>query len=133
MKINKNRSFLTKPCQEVSPEEASAIKQKLFMGIRTRLKDAVGLAANQISIPKRAFVTNHHGVLRYYINPVLVNYKGQPFSHKEGCLSIPGNQSNVRRYPEVEVSDDLHGTQTLTGYEAVVWQHEYDHCQGILI
>jgi len=133
MRINKDKEFLTTPCREVTSSEASSIKMKLFNGIKPRMKDAVGLAANQISIPKRAFVTNHNGKLKYYINPVLIKYKGEDFDHREGCLSLPGQEHSVKRYPEVEVSDDLHGTQTLTGFPAIVWQHEYDHCCGILI
>lgn len=132
MKINTNREFLTTPCSDVASSEAADIKTKLFIGIKSRMKEAVGLAANQIGINKRAFVTNHNGKLKYYTNPVLIEYRGEEFDHKEGCLSLPG-QHTVKRYPEVEVSDDLHGVQTLTGFPAIVWQHEFDHCCGILI
>jgi len=37
------------------------------------------------------------------------------------------------RYPEIKVTDEINGEQTLTGLMAAIWQHEVDHLNGILI
>ena len=132
-KINTNIEFLQRPCKKVDLNEAGNIKTKLFLGIKPRLQSAVGLAANQISINKCAFVTNLKGKLKYYINPELIESIGDPFQHLEGCLSLPGQQYYVDRYPEVKVVDEIHGEQHLKDYEAIVWQHEYGHLCGKLI
>ena len=132
-KINTNIKFLQTPCEKVSAAEAGSIKTRLFLGIKPRLQSAVGLAANQISINKCAFVTNLKGKLKYYINPELIETIGDPFQRLEGCLSLPGQEYHVDRYPEVKVVDEVHGEQHLKGYEAVVWQHEYGHLCGKLI
>lgn len=54
----------------------------------------------------------------------------------EGCLSIPGIRALVPRYTQIEVSyKDINGKQNKAAYSdflARIFQHEYDHLQGIV-
>jgi peptide deformylase len=102
--------------------------------------DGVGLAAPQVALPWRLFVT--HGrdadpVDRVYINPKLTLQRGEMESLEEGCLSLPGINVEVRRSVQAEISaTDLDGNRflsPLTGFMARVVQHEFDHIEGVLI
>jgi len=97
----------------------------------------VGLAAVQIGILQRAFITHTSFSFRVYINPK-VSFEGELLHAKEpeGCLSIKDIFGYVKRYPKVTISylDENWVTKTeeKTGFEAIVIQHEYDHLEGIL-
>jgi peptide deformylase len=71
-----------------------------------------------------------------YINPT-VTPSGQQESIDEGCLSVPGIYTGIRRNTHCEVSaTDLDGssfTEQAEGLYARCLQHEYDHIEGITI
>ncbi|MCA9284248.1 MAG: peptide deformylase [Phycisphaerales bacterium] len=105
-----------------------------------REAEGVGLAAPQVGLPWRLFVANsgEEGEPdRVYVNPRILEYAGDLVPHEEGCLSLPGIRAQVRRPERITlVATDLEGeTFTLQsdGLLARVWQHEYDHLDGILI
>jgi peptide deformylase len=102
--------------------------------------DGVGLAAPQVALPWRLFVTNGRDadpVDRVYINPRLRLQRGEMETFEEGCLSIPGVNVEIRRPVDVQISAiDLDGTEfttPLSGFIARVVQHEFDHIEGVLI
>ncbi len=101
--------------------------------------DGVGLAAPQVGLPWRLFVTNARGDNepdRVYVNPRL-ELCGDLVAGEEGCLSLPGIRAEIRRPPVATVvATDLDGrefTLQSDGYLARVWQHEFDHLEGVLI
>jgi peptide deformylase len=100
----------------------------------------LGLAANQVGIPKRFFIMDikqKEGTpeLEVYINPEILNAEGYT-EYEEGCLSIPGYYAKVERYAKLYIrAYDLEGKpfeKELTGLQAIAFQHEYDHIEGIL-
>ena len=101
----------------------------------------VGLAANQVDLPYRLFVTNVEGdpaikeAEQVFINPVLSGGKGQE-EGSEGCLSIPGVSAPIVRSKSIKVQAyDLEGQPIDTeveGLMARVLQHETDHLDGQL-
>ena len=61
----------------------------------------------------------------------------------EGCLSVPGRRGDVSRYREIDIAYSLpvsraHAAavrdtvETISGFTAVIFQHECDHLDGIL-
>ena len=99
----------------------------------------VGLAAPQAGLPLRLFIISLDGSrenLRVYINPT-VTAAGDLATTEEGCLSVPGIYTKVRRYKECEVTaTDLDGnefTEQAEGLHARALQHEYDHIEGMTI
>jgi peptide deformylase len=99
----------------------------------------VGLAAPQVGHNIRLFVMNHTGEPgddRVFINPELSEAEGAEEA-EEGCLSLPGLNANIVRDKTMRiVATDLAGKrieQKASGYEARVWQHEFDHLNGTLI
>jgi peptide deformylase len=103
--------------------------------------EGVGLAANQVDLPYRLFVTNVEGdpavkeAEQVFINPVLSGGRGQE-DGEEGCLSIPGIRAPVMRNKTIKVEAyDLAGNEIIAeseGLMARILQHETDHLDGVL-
>ena len=108
---------------------------------RLRLEhEGIGLAAPQAGHGLRIFVCNTKGEDHedlVFINPEIVEADGELEWFEEGCLSLPGIRGNVRRPARVLIrAQDLDGNHfELESDElpARVWQHEFDHLEGVLI
>lgn len=106
------------------------------------VRDGVGLASPQVGVSKRIFVTDPYWSREgrdkepiVMINPVIESRSGETET-EEGCISVPGIFSYVTRSSQITVSyTNLKGERVsteLSGFPAVVVQHEYDHLDGIL-
>ena len=101
--------------------------------------EGVGLAAPQVGLGWRMFVTNvpDEGGDRVYINPSLTQFSRDTGVFEEGCLSLPGLRAEITRPKAVTITaTDLEGKpvmRTSDGFAARVWQHEFDHLNGVLI
>jgi len=113
------------------------------------LRPAVGIAAPQVNVSKRMFachVQDFDGTLYSYalVNPVLIK-KSQEIIYLpggEGCLSVDRETEGITpRYKSVTFealhydakSDQLIPVKLeLEGYVGIVFQHEFDHINGIL-
>ncbi len=103
--------------------------------------NGIGLAANQVALPYRLFVTNVTGdpaeteAERVFVNPEILRRKGSA-EGEEGCLSLPQLYGQVRRSEKILVDAfDLDGQEfelAAEELEARVIQHENDHIDGIL-
>ncbi|HYA02121.1 MAG TPA: peptide deformylase [Syntrophobacteria bacterium] len=100
----------------------------------------IGLAANQVGVPRRLIVidTSRRDVdsqLIVIVNPEIISGEGL-ITMEEGCLSVPDYQAEVTRYQKVKVRGlDLQGKSMeldAEGLLAVVLQHEIDHVNGKL-
>jgi peptide deformylase len=97
----------------------------------------VGLAATQVGQDRRVIVFDVSGVgnVFAFINPEIIDSGGEIVS-EEGCLSIPGYFSEVKRAKNITVKalnrKGEEVTLSLEGFPAVVVQHEIDHLNGIL-
>lgn len=96
-----------------------------------------GLAAPQIGLPYRAFVMgdpNNPDSIFSVFNPTIVNTEGTS-DMEEGCLSFSGLFVKVKRPAVIRARFSGHDgyvdTTDFSGYTARVFQHEYDHLQGI--
>lgn len=127
----------SRPIQRVDDELRDIIRHMFPLMYEAR---GVGLAANQIDLPLRVFITNlevepEEGEERVFINPVISQTKGI-IEQEEGCLSIPGVNGNVKRPERVKIQAyDLAGQAidlTVDGLFARVVQHEVDHLHGVL-
>ncbi len=116
------------------------IRQLIVKMTDVMLKNkGVGLAAPQIGLPMRLFIISLSGTseaVKVYINPTVTS-DGTVGSNEEGCLSVPGVFTKIRRYKECKVTaTDLDGNEfsdEAEGLYARVLQHEYDHIEGIII
>jgi peptide deformylase len=99
----------------------------------------VGLAAPQVGINLRLFVTNHTGEPgddRVVVNPQLLDAEGSAID-EEGCLSLPKIRAEIDRATRVRLlAQDVNGQpyeQIGDEFLARVWQHEFDHLNGIML
>src|SRR4030042_1036941 len=99
----------------------------------------VGLAAPQAGVSLRLFIISIDGTrekVKAYVNPTIIPV-GELEGIDEGCLSVPGIYTKIRRYKQCEVTaTDLDGnefTDQAEGLYARALQHEYDHIEGITI
>ncbi len=107
----------------------------------------IGLAAPQINEPVRlAIIEIPGGPSRYgeippmpltvFVNPRVVIADPAPAGYWEGCLSVPGLRGFVERPQHVRVTyQDLDGAThalELKDFLATVFQHEFDHLDGVL-
>ena len=68
-----------------------------------RKANGVGLAANQVDIPKRFFVLEYEGVVKKVVNPEILEFSEEKVDFEEGCLSIPGIYKKVVRPKKIKV------------------------------
>jgi len=109
----------------------------------------VGLAAPQIGLPIRLFIVDtvqveededgnveEKGIKQAFINATITKKNGKPYAYNEGCLSIPGVREDVTREPNISITyyDEqfVKHEVELTGTNARVVLHEYDHIEGVL-
>ncbi len=138
--IAKDSEFLRTKCEDVaSNEEASAIIAQLEEELKHSEalgRPGTGLAAVQIGIPKHAAIIRINEQLKVdLINCRITQGYDQKIFHDEGCLSIPGESFDTKRYEEIVVAGNLLPPHSFvaTGLFAVAVQHELDHCNGILV
>jgi peptide deformylase len=99
----------------------------------------IGLAGPQAGVPLRIFIICLDGNkdnIKVYINPTVTG-SGDVVANEEGCLSVPGVYTNIRRFEKCTVTaTDLDGksfTQEADGLYARCLQHEFDHIEGTTI
>ena len=105
-----------------------------------RANKGIGLAAPQAGVPLQLFIisldTTSQNV-RVYINPTVTPTTDELDSVEEGCLSVPGIYTKIRRYKRCKVTaTDLDGnefTEEADGLYARCLQHESDHIDGVTI
>ena len=127
-----------------SPKVKKIIKQLITT---MRNLNGAGLAANQIFFNLRICVIELQNNKRYkhisnipltvLINPkIKVMNKNSTFDSYEGCLSVPNIRGIVKRFTEIKVEyyDENKNfvSKNISGFPAIVYQHEIDHLDGIL-
>ena len=125
------------PVEEIT-DETRAVAQRMLELMHEA--PGVGLAAPQVGLSWRMFVVNATGDPaddHVFINPELVNPGRTLEDDEEGCLSLPGIRAEIRRPKQVTIrATDLEGKAielTSDDFDARVWQHEFDHLDGVLI
>lgn len=115
-------------------------KAQEMIGIMYEAK-GVGLAAPQIGLNEDFFVYNpsdSKNMERIVCNPTVTEYSKEVEVEEEGCLSLRSDYcaGQVARSTLIEVQYQNELGQKvrrrLKGFEARVFQHEYDHLKGIL-
>ncbi|CAN6873187.1 unnamed protein product [Brassica oleracea] len=103
--------------------------------------DGIGLSAPQVGLNVQLMVFNPAGESSEGEEIVLVNPKINKYSDKlvpfnEGCLSFPGIYADVVRPQSVKIdARDITGARfsiSLSRLPARIFQHEYDHLEGVL-
>jgi peptide deformylase len=130
-----------------TPLDASDRALLETMATAMRQAGLVGIAAPQVGVSKRIFLTeipqmNSRGLagdgLRIFINPEIVEFSEEKVVDYEGCGSV----ADANLFGEVERSQavtvhyvDEKGQQrtgSFEGFLARIIQHEFDHLEGVV-
>jgi len=125
-----------KPVGEIDDNIRQLVEKMADIMLKNK---GIGLAAPQAGVPLRLFIISLDGAresVKVYINPT-VTPAGELGLTEEGCLSVPGVFTKIRRYKKCNVTaTDLNGkefTEEAEGLHARALQHEYDHIEGMTI
>jgi peptide deformylase len=144
------RSIITVPHPTLRAHAAPVEKiddevRRTLMDMADTMYDApgIGLAANQINLPRRLVVidtkwregdTKREPLLM--VNPAIIWQSEERSTWQEGCLSIPQQFAEVERPLQVRVTyQDINGkTEEILGEGLLshCLQHEIDHLNGVL-
>ena len=100
--------------------------------------NGIGISANQIGIWERAFamvrdLENNEVIVCF--NPRIVKSYSEEVEMEEGCLSYPELFLKIKRPDKIVVKYEDEDKKThkikLQGLASRVFQHEYDHMEGI--
>jgi peptide deformylase len=118
---------------EVFDEELARLCEDMFETMYA--EEGVGLAAPQIGLSLRLFVMDCAGIKLVAANPEIVFAEGEQ-AGDEGCLSIGKIHSPLKRAERATLrAQDVRGEwyeREAEGLAARCFQHETDHCDGIL-
>ncbi|APW60411.1 peptide deformylase [Paludisphaera borealis] len=130
--------YTSRPVGQIDDELRAVVREMFDLMYEAR---GVGLAANQVGLPFRFFILNvtadpdEKDQELVFINPEIVK-RHSSAEDEEGCLSIPGVYSKVRRARKIKVQAfDLAGEQVEYDADELfskAIQHETDHLDGKL-
>jgi len=138
--------ILRKRAKEIEPDypNLKEIIENMFESMTESV--GIGLAAPQINLSIRLLVIDVEpyqeeypeakGFKKAFINPEIIEESGEEWEFNEACLSLPGIAEYVTRKPNIKIRyqdanfNKIEGEYT--GMIARIFQHEYDHLEGIL-
>jgi peptide deformylase len=130
-----------RPVEDIGDPALKAIIADMYETMHAA--NGVGLAAPQIGVDLRLMVFGFDANPRYppvpvttLINPWLEILTEETEEGWEGCLSVPGMRGLVPRATHIRYGGTLEDGGVLTceaeGFHARVFQHEFDHLNGVL-
>ena len=100
--------------------------------------NGIGISANQIGIWERAFAMVRdleNNEVMVWFNPRIIKSYSEEVEMEEGCLSYPELFLKIKRPDKIivkyEDADKKKHKMKLEGLASRVFQHEYDHMEGI--
>ena len=137
---------LRRDCKELTIKELNdnvfrGLSEKMVATVTSPEQDGVGIAGPQVGISRRVVAVQRFDKegepFEVYPNIRITARRGEPEPGPEGCLSVPGRRGTVSRYREIDISytampEGRDTVETITGFTAVIFQHECDHLDGVL-
>jgi len=135
---------VARPIEDIHDPELKAIIADMYETMQAA--NGVGLAAPQIGIDLRLMIFGFDQNPRYpdekpvpltvLINPWVEVLSDETEEGWEGCLSVPGMRGVVPRSTHIRYGGTLEDGNAFSyeakGFHARVFQHEFDHLNGIL-
>ena len=135
--IPENHSLLHNPVKKCS---YNLDRSKLSYTLTENMfhYNGVGLSANQIGINERVFIMvkdlEYNEILTCF-NPRILKQSSKTCIMEEGCLSYPKLFLEISRPSSIIVRYEDEGKtlikRRLEGFIGRIFQHEYDHMEGI--
>lgn len=124
----------------VATEELATLCRRMLATVQNPENEGVGIAAPQVGILRRMVAVQRFDKegepFEFFLNPEILAMPGEMKLGGEGCLSVPEmrgvvsrSQQIVLRYRDLDFEEH---TDTVSGFTAVIFQHEIDHLDGVL-
>lgn len=126
----------TKLVKKITPELLKIASEMINLASSYTDPEGVGLSTTQIGRNERFFVAKLQKDFCPYFNPQIISLSKKTKIYFEGCLSVPDFYGEVKRSILITVIyQDKSGKEfkkILKGPSAWIFQHEFDHINGIL-
>ncbi len=127
---------------DIDPKDPSIklLADRMYATVQDEASKGVGIAAPQIGINRNAVWVQRFDKkgepFQFIINPKITWYSDIVRYGREGCLSIPDifgkvYRSLILRLEFYDLEGNFHD-ETVEGFTAVIFQHEFDHLLGTL-
>ena len=136
--IDKNEIELSQRAIEIDIKTENKLMREIISALKhtIELNNIVSLSAPAIGYDKRIFCIKFDTEIKTFINPVIIQSKGIQLS-REICTSIPGKTFIRPRNNDITViyqkPSGPSESRQLVGLSAIVFQHELDHLEGLLL
>lgn len=116
------------------------LAERMFLSMRDPANPGIGIAAPQVGVNRNVFWVQRFDKegepFEFYVNPKIIWRSSLLRKGMEGCLSIPDINAEVLRNYTIKLTywnkEGKLSEEIVEGFTAVVFQHEYDHINGIL-
>lgn len=133
-------------------EDYARLEELMVSTVTHPSQDGVGIAGPQVGLNRRVVAVQRFDregePFEVYPNIRIVWFSDSKAYGPEGCLSVPDMRGEVSRSQEIVIEyadmaalrhgkdDDIYGIpvkrDTISGFTAVIFQHEVDHLEGVL-
>lgn len=144
-----DEKILKTACKDIDFVKEKRLLDLLISRLKATMaaESGVGIAAPQVGISRNVFlfmrIDKEDRPIEVAINPKIISNPDETICFEgDGCLSIPDIRGNSIRYPWIEVEyinesgqlvrEKLTGSSRSTDFTAIIFQHEFDHLQGVL-
>lgn len=126
------------PIEQVTPEIMRLADDMLEM---MKKASGIGLAAPQVGESVRMIIVTYgleeeKPEPKVILNPEILDHSISTEVMEEGCLSVPEETGLVTRWTDIIIRglslDGRPFEEKLQGLTARIFQHEYDHLEGVL-
>jgi peptide deformylase len=135
---------IAQPIYHVQDDRVQTLIDEMLTTLRA--SNGVGIAAPQVGQSYRLLIVASRPNSRYpnapemeptpMINPHVLMHSRDTAKDWEGCLSVPGIRGLVPRHSWIDVEyttrDGKLQQQRFTGFVARIFQHEFDHLNGLV-
>jgi len=127
--------------EDLKTETYKTLQERMLETVNDPENPGVGIAAPQVGLLRQVVAVQRFDQegepFGFYVNPRIESYSEETALGREGCLSIPERSGQVRRSESIVISylDGDTGERVqeqVSGFTAVIFQHEIDHLNGIL-
>lgn len=134
--------------KELMSEQFTKLGRRMVATVTHPSQDGVGIAGPQVGLNRRIVAVQRFDKtgepFEVYANVRIVWLSDSLAYGPEGCLSVPDRRGNVLRSQQIVIEyadlaslihscDDIPMVRdTVSGFTAVIFQHEIDHLEGVL-
>lgn len=134
--------------KELMSEQFTKLGRRMVATVTHPSQDGVGIAGPQVGLNRRIVAVQRFDKegepFEVYANVRIVWLSDSLACGPEGCLSVPDRRGNVLRSQQIVIEyadlaslshscDDIPmARDTVSGFTAVIFQHEIDHLEGVL-